>query len=91
MADKPYVIFPEREYTFASILQPIAAVAAALRDQYGVGPGDRVAIVAPNTVEYALTFWATVALGAWRRAQRLVDGRGDRVRARAHRAEGAAR
>jgi len=61
--DKPYVVFPEREYTFASILQPIAAVAAALRDQYGVGPGDRVAIVAPNTVEYALTFWATVALG----------------------------
>ena len=64
MGDKPYVIFPDREYTFASILQPIAAVAAALRDQYGVGPGDRVAIVAPNTVEYALTFWATVALGA---------------------------
>jgi acyl-CoA synthetase (AMP-forming)/AMP-acid ligase II len=61
--DQPYVIFTEREYTYASILQPIAAVAAALRDQYGVGPGDRVAIVAPNTVEYALTFWATVALG----------------------------
>ena len=29
-----------------------------------MGPGDRVAIVAPNTVEYALTFWATTALGA---------------------------
>ena len=64
MGDKPYVIFPDCEYTFASILQPIAAVAAALRDQYGVGPGDRVAIVAPNTVEYALAFWATAALGA---------------------------
>lgn len=64
MGDKPYVIFPEREYTFASVLQPIAAVAAALREQYGVGPGDRVAIVAPNTVEYALAFWATTALGA---------------------------
>jgi len=64
MGDRPYVIFPDRQYTFASILQPIAAVAAALRDEYGVGPGDRVAIVAPNTVEYALTFWATTALGA---------------------------
>lgn len=63
MGDKRYVIFPEREYTFSSILQPIAAVAAALRDQHGVGPGDRVAIVAPNTVEHALLFWATVALG----------------------------
>jgi acyl-CoA synthetase (AMP-forming)/AMP-acid ligase II len=62
--DRPYVIFPDRSYTFASILQPIAAVAAALRDRYGIGPGDRVAIVAPNTVEYALLFWATTALGA---------------------------
>ena len=92
MGDQPYVIFPDREYTFASILQPIAAVAAALRDQYGVGPGDRVAIVAPNTVEYALVFWATTALGGDHgRAQRLVDGRGDRVRGRAHRTEGAVR
>jgi steroid-24-oyl-CoA synthetase len=64
MGDRPYVIFPDREYTFAEIMAPIASVAAALRDRYGVGPGDRVAIVAPNTVEYALTFWATTALGA---------------------------
>ena len=64
MGDKPYVIFPDRSYTFAEIVQPIAAVAAALRDRYGIGPGDRVAIVAPNTVEYALLFWATTALGA---------------------------
>ena len=35
-----------------------------MRDRYGVGPGDRVAIVAPNTIEYTLTFWATTALGA---------------------------
>jgi len=64
LADRPYVIFPDRRYTFSSILPPIAAVAAALHDRYGVGPGDRVAIVAPNTVEHALTFWAATALGA---------------------------
>ncbi len=64
MGDRPYVIFPDREYTFAEILAPIASVAAALRDRYGIGPGDRVAIVAPNTIEYALTFWAATALGA---------------------------
>lgn len=64
MSDRPYVIFPDREHTFASILPPIASVAAALRDRYGIGPGDRVAIVAPNTIEYALIFWATTALGA---------------------------
>jgi len=64
LGDRPYVIFPDREYTFASIAQPIASVAAALRDRYGIGHGDRVAIVAPNTIEYALLFWATTALGA---------------------------
>jgi acyl-CoA synthetase (AMP-forming)/AMP-acid ligase II len=64
LGDRPYVVFPDRQYTFASIVQPVAAVAAALRDRYGVGPGDRVAVVAPNTFEYALTFWATTALGA---------------------------
>jgi len=64
MGDRPYVVFPDREHTFASILQPIASVAAALRDRYGIGPGDRVAVVAPNSIEYALVFWATTALGA---------------------------
>ncbi len=64
MGDRPYVIFPDCEHTFASIMQPIASVAAALRDRYGIGSGDRVAVVAPNTIEYALVFWATTALGA---------------------------
>ena len=40
------------------------SVAAALRDRYGVGPGDRVAILAANCPEWIVTFWATVSLGA---------------------------
>jgi acyl-CoA synthetase (AMP-forming)/AMP-acid ligase II len=64
MPDRPYVTFPERAWTFASILGPVASVAAALRDQFGVGPGDRVAIVAANTSEWVLTFWAATCLGA---------------------------
>ena len=62
--DRPYTVFPDREFTFASIMPAVAAVAASLRERYGVGPGDRVAIAAANRVEYALTFWATTALGA---------------------------
>ena len=42
----------------------VASVAAALRDRYGVGPGDRVAILAANCPEWIVTFWATVSLGA---------------------------
>ena len=35
-----------------------------LRDRYGVRPGDRVAILAANSPEWIVTFWATVALDA---------------------------
>ncbi len=62
--DRPYTVFPERSETFRSVLGPVASVAAALRDRYGVGKGDRVAIAAANCPGYALTFWAATALGA---------------------------
>jgi acyl-CoA synthetase (AMP-forming)/AMP-acid ligase II len=61
--DRPYIVFPEREESFASIVGPVAAVARALQERYGIGKGDRVAIVAANTVEYVLAFWAVTALG----------------------------
>src|SRR4051794_28911021 len=50
-ADLQFMVFPDREFTFSSVIQPIASVAAALRDRYGVGPGDRVAVVAANCAE----------------------------------------
>jgi acyl-CoA synthetase (AMP-forming)/AMP-acid ligase II len=62
--DRSYLVFPERELTFRSALDPVAAVARTLQERYGVSKGDRVAIVAANCVEYALTFWAATALGA---------------------------
>jgi len=62
--DRPFVTFPDRTVTFAEM--PIAAghLARTLRDRYGIGKGDRVAVASANRVEYALTFWATTALGA---------------------------
>jgi len=67
-ADAPYVVFTdgndERALTFGEHGRLVASVAAALRDEYGVGPGDRVAILAANCPEWILTFWATVSLGA---------------------------
>lgn len=61
---RPYVVFPNRSFTFDSIVAPIAAVAAGLQEDYGIRPGDRVAILSANRAEYVLAFWATVALGA---------------------------
>ncbi len=62
--DKDYVVFGDRHLTFASHAHDVAALAAALRAEFGVGPGDRVGILAANCAEWILTFWATVSLGA---------------------------
>ena len=50
--------------TFREHLDQVAALAHVLRDEYGVGRGDRVAILAANCPEWMVAFWATVSLGA---------------------------
>ncbi len=66
--DREYLIFSDgdarRVITFREHERAVASVAAALRDRYGVGPGDRVAILAANCPEWIVTFWATISLGA---------------------------
>jgi len=62
--DRPYVVFPDRTLTYAEMVEHAAVVARSLQETYGVTKGDRVAIAAANCVEYAVTFWATTALGA---------------------------
>jgi acyl-CoA synthetase (AMP-forming)/AMP-acid ligase II len=66
--DKPYVLFTdgtnERLITHDQHLRLVASVAQALRDQYGVGQGDRVAILGANCPEWIIAFWATISLGA---------------------------
>ena len=62
--DQPFLIFPDRTYTYRSIHQPVASVAAVLQDRFGVGPGDRVAMVSANIPGHAITAWAAVSLGA---------------------------
>jgi long-chain acyl-CoA synthetase len=54
----------ERRFTFAEVAGRVAAGAARLRDEHGVGRGDRVAILAANCPEWIFAFWATVSLGA---------------------------
>ncbi|HZQ85189.1 MAG TPA: class I adenylate-forming enzyme family protein [Acidimicrobiales bacterium] len=61
--DLPYLTFPDRAYTYRSIVPAVASVAAILRDTYGVGRGDRVAIAGANTADWVVTFWATTVLG----------------------------
>jgi acyl-CoA synthetase (AMP-forming)/AMP-acid ligase II len=54
----------EQRFTFADLAHRVASVGARLRDEHGIGRGDRVAILAANCPEWILAFWATVSLGA---------------------------
>ncbi len=61
---REYLVDGDRRLTFAEHHRAVANVAAALRDVYGVRPGDRVAILGANRLEWVVTFWATVVVGA---------------------------
>jgi len=67
-AGAEYMVFyegeRERRYTFADHEKLVASAATALKGRFGVGPGDRVAILAANCPEWIISFWATVSLGA---------------------------
>ena len=63
-ADRPYLVFPDRQLTYRETVGEVQALAAALRTVHGVRRGDRVAVVGPNSLEYALTLWAVTWLGA---------------------------
>jgi acyl-CoA synthetase (AMP-forming)/AMP-acid ligase II len=54
----------DRRFTFAELAHRVASAATRLRDEHGIGHGDRVAILAANCPEWIVAFWATVSLGA---------------------------
>jgi acyl-CoA synthetase (AMP-forming)/AMP-acid ligase II len=62
--DAEYVVCGDERLTYTEHLARVAAFASALRDDYGVTKGDRVAILAANCPEWIVAFWATVSLGA---------------------------
>jgi len=58
-----YIVHGERRLSYAELLRRVASVARALSERHGIRKGDRVAILAANCAEWAITFWATVSLG----------------------------
>src|SRR3954464_12248216 len=59
-----YVFGDGVRLSFADLIPQVASLASALRDTYGIGPGDRVAVCAANCREWLMTFWAVAALDA---------------------------
>lgn len=66
--DSEYLAFFDakrvRRWSFLEHERDVARCAAVLRERYGIGPGDRVAVLAANCPEWVISFWATVSLGA---------------------------
>jgi acyl-CoA synthetase (AMP-forming)/AMP-acid ligase II len=61
--DKDYIVYTDTRISYAQHFARASAFAQVLRERYGVGPGDRVAICAANRPEWVIAFWATVASG----------------------------
>ncbi|WP_330185375.1 acyl--CoA ligase [Nocardia sp. NBC_01503] len=64
LGDRDYLVGPDSRMTFAEHYEAAGALAAALARRYGIGRGDRVGILAANTPEWVLSFWAVQRLGA---------------------------
>jgi HIP---CoA ligase len=62
--DRDYLVVGARRITYRTHAGAVAALARILRRRYGIGPGDRVAILGANSPEWIASFWATTSLGA---------------------------
>src|SRR5882757_1468621 len=61
--EREHLVDDARRVTFAQLLRHVDAVAAHLAG-LGIGPGDRVLLLARNSIEWVVTYWACVRLGA---------------------------
>jgi acyl-CoA synthetase (AMP-forming)/AMP-acid ligase II len=62
--DRDYLVTADRRISFAEHADQVASLARALREEHGVGKGDRVGLLAANGPEWIVGFWAIVSLGA---------------------------
>lgn len=62
-ADRTAVVLGELKLTYAQLWAHAKQYAQVLRD-HGVEPGDKVALLLPNTPHFPLTYFGTLALGA---------------------------
>ncbi|MFP6639778.1 MAG: class I adenylate-forming enzyme family protein [Myxococcota bacterium] len=61
--DKEYIVHGDRRIGYDDHLERVASVAQALADRYGIASGDRVAILAANSAEWVMAWWAVASLG----------------------------
>jgi acyl-CoA synthetase (AMP-forming)/AMP-acid ligase II len=62
--DREYIVCGDLRLSFAEHARVVASVARGFSERYGIGKGDRVAILAANCPEWIVSFWAALSLGA---------------------------
>ncbi len=62
--DREYLVTERQRISFTEHSEATAALAYALRERFGVSKGDRIGILAANTPEWVMAFWAAQRLGA---------------------------
>jgi acyl-CoA synthetase (AMP-forming)/AMP-acid ligase II len=63
LGDKTYLAFQDQEIGYAAMARRVGRAAAGLTG-LGVGPGDRVALMVPNSPEFIYLWWGILSLGA---------------------------
>ena len=62
--DAEYLVYGSERYSYSDASARVRSLAHHLRDDHGVGRGDRVAIAMRNYPEWVLSYWAITSLGA---------------------------
>ncbi|GAA5063722.1 class I adenylate-forming enzyme family protein [Nocardia callitridis] len=61
--DRDLIVFPDQRFSYAQVLERAVGVARGLL-ALGVRPGENVALLAPNGIEFVEGFFATALIGA---------------------------
>ena len=79
--DLEYLVQGDDRFTFPAAINRALTVAGALRDRFGIEPGDRVAVVGANAPDWVVAYWSVVAaqgvvvpFNAWWKAAELEFG-----------------
>jgi acyl-CoA synthetase (AMP-forming)/AMP-acid ligase II len=62
--DQPFLVYGDERIGFSEFFRRVNQISGGLAKHFGIGQGDRVAVLSANNPEWCETFWATVNLGA---------------------------
>jgi len=79
--DKDFLVYEDERYSFAAFEIEVNRLAQALMTEYGIKPGDKVAICMRNYPEYMIAMMAIISIGAvvvflnsWWTSEELIYG-----------------